>query len=86
MEFALFQTFRKLLKNDFKLVPTLKPTRMFDLKFRMQGLTREGDGYVMLGYFNKVQSMLPIKLGTFEKKVSLIRHTYTTKTKYVPPY
>jgi len=68
LEFGLFQTFRKLQKNDVKLVPTLKPTRTFDLKFGMQGLTREGDGYVMLGYFNKVQLMLPIKLGTFQKK------------------
>jgi len=46
-EIFLFQTFQKLQKNDVKsnfgirekLVPTRKPTRMFGLKFGMQGLT-----------------------------------------------
>jgi len=46
LEFVLFQTFRKYKKitlklnfgNREKLVPTRKPTRMFGLKFRMQGL------------------------------------------------
>jgi len=47
-EFVLFRTFQKLqkrmLKSNFgkreKLVPTQKATRMFGLKFRMQGLRR----------------------------------------------
>jgi len=47
LEFVLFRTFRKLqkmmLKSNFgyrkKLFPTRKPTRMFGLKFGMQGLS-----------------------------------------------
>jgi hypothetical protein len=46
LEFVLFLTFQKLQKmtlksyfgNREKLVPTRKPTQMFSLKFRMQGL------------------------------------------------
>ncbi len=50
LEFVLFQTYQKFRINDVKvelqklqkkLVPTRKLTRMFGLKFGMQGFTRE---------------------------------------------